>query len=77
MTPVYLEDTQYSKEEYSLILQVLEQKSLISLDYDMPLAGFDMSAYRGFPVHGSMALTARGQTVVDMLDKQGIKEDTL
>ena len=26
MTPVYLEDTQYSREEYSLILQCLEKR---------------------------------------------------
>ena len=73
MTPIYLEDTDYSKEEYSLILQVLEKKNLISIDYD-PLPGADMSAYKGYPVHGSMALTARGQTVVELLDLQGIEE---
>ena len=32
MVPVYLEDQRYTKEEYSLILQVLEQKNLISLN---------------------------------------------
>ena len=37
MTPVYLEDTRHTREQYSLILQVLEQKGLISLDYDKPL----------------------------------------
>ena len=39
MTPVYLEQQEYTKEEYSLILQALEQKGLISLDYEKPLAG--------------------------------------
>ena len=73
MTPIYLEDACYSKEEYSLILQVLEKKGLISIEYD-PLPGADMSAYKGYPVHGSMALTARGQTVVELLERQGIKE---
>lgn len=72
MTPVYLEDNAYSQEDYSLILQVLEKKNLISIDYD-PLPGADMSAYKGYPVHGSMALTARGQTVVELLDLQGIE----
>ena len=72
MIPIYLEDTDYSKEDYSLILQVLEKKGLISMDYD-PLVGADMSAYKGYPVHGSMALTARGQTVVELLDLQGIE----
>lgn len=72
MTPVYLEDTAYSRESYSLILQVLEKKGLVDLDYSTPLKGFDMSAYQGYPVHGTVALTARGQTVVDLLDRQGI-----
>ena len=75
MTPIYLEDTAYSRDEYSQILQVLEQKGLISLDYDKPLSGMDMAAYKGYPVHGSMALTARGQTVLDILETQGIGEE--
>ncbi len=74
MVPVYLEDTRYSREEYSLILQCLEKKGLISLDYDKPLAGSDLEAYAAYPVKGSMALTQRGQLVVDMLEKQGIHE---
>lgn len=75
MTPVYLEEENCSREEYSLILQCLEAKNLISLDYDSPLAGADMSAYTGYPVHGSMALTARGQTVLELLEKQGVQEE--
>lgn len=75
MTPVYLEDTELSQEQYSLVLQVLEKKGLISLDYDKPLTGADMSAYKGYPVWGSMALTARGQTVLELLEKQGIGEE--
>ena len=75
MIPVYLEDSDCSREEYSLILQVLEKKALISLDYDAPLKGCDMSAYKGLPVHGSIALTARGQSVVEMLELQGIQEE--
>ena len=72
MAPVYLEDPRYSQEEYSLILQVLEQKGLIDLDYSAPLKGFDMVSYAGYPVHGTVALTARGQTVIDLIEKQGI-----
>ena len=75
MTPVYLEDNRYSREEYSLILQCLEKKQLISIDYDAPLSGADMTAYKGLPVHGSFALTERGQQVLDMLERQGIPED--
>ena len=74
MGPIYLEETDYSREEYSLILQCLEQKGLISLDYDRPLANFDHSAYAPWPVRGSMALTARGQSVVELLSIQGIAE---
>ena len=73
MTPVYLEDDLHSREEYSLILQCLEKKGLIDIDYYVPLAGADMSAYKGLPVHGSFALTQRGQTVVEMLQIQGIE----
>lgn len=74
MTPIYLEDQAHTPAQYSLILQCLEKKGLLSLDYEKPLAGADMSAYAGYPVHGSMALTERGQTVLDLLDKQGIRE---
>lgn len=74
MTPVYLEENRHSKEEYGLILECLEKKGLISLDFDKPLACFDDGAYRAYPICGSMALTQRGQTVVEMLELQGIEE---
>jgi hypothetical protein len=73
MVPLYLEDDRYTKEEYSLILQVLEQKGLVSLDYDKPLAGGYGDAYGPYAVKGSVALTAKGQTVVEMLDISGIQ----
>lgn len=72
MTPVYLEDQSYTQEEYSLILQCLEKKGLVSIDYDAPLTGADMSAYADYPVHGSVALSARGIAVVELLQTQGI-----
>ena len=74
-TPVYLEDADKTPEEYSLILQVLEKKALIDIDYGQPLKGFDMAAYKGLPVHGSFALTARGQQVLEMLEIQGLSEE--
>ena len=74
MTPVCLEGSDYSREEYSLILQCLEKKALISIDYDAPLTGADMTAYNGFPVHGSMALTARGYGVLELLETLGLQE---
>lgn len=70
MTPVYLEED--APENVSLVLQVLEKKGLIDIDYSRPLGCFDMSDYADYPVHGTIALTAKGQLVVDILDKQGI-----
>ena len=71
LTPVYLEDG--DREEMSLILQCLEKKGLISLDFDKPLRGFDESAYASYPIRGSMALTERGQKVLEMMEYQGIQ----
>jgi hypothetical protein len=69
--PLYLESDAHSPEEYSLILQCLEKKGLISLDFDRPLANTDLSRYAGYPIQGSMALTFRGQQVLELLDLQG------
>ncbi len=71
MTPIYREETAYTEEEYSLFIQLLEKKSLIYLDYT-PLKGAKMGLYPEYPVHGSMALTQRGQQVLDLLETQGI-----
>ena len=70
--PVYLEDDQYSQEEYSLILQCLEKRGLISTDYEKPLSGADYTAYSRYPLKGSIALTLRGQQVLDLLEIQGV-----
>ena len=72
MTPIYLEERELPVQTYSLVLQCLEKRGLISIDYDMPLKGFDMTAYQGYPVHGSFALTCRGQAVLELLEKQGV-----
>ena len=71
LTPVYLEEG--DREEMSLLLQCLEKKGLISLDYDKPLKGFNMSAYQKYPIHGSMALTERGQKVLELMEYQGVQ----
>ena len=73
ITPFYPEGEKYPQEEYSLILQCLEKKQLISIDYDAPLKGCCDSAYRDYPVRGSFSLTARGQKVIDLMDIQGIE----
>lgn len=71
-TPVYLEDAEKSQEEYSLILQCLEKRGLISIDYDKPLKGGYGASYDAYPIRGSFALTMRGQQVVELLELQGI-----
>ena len=73
MTPVYPEQGEYSLEEYSLILQCLEKKQLITIDYDAPLKGCDPAVYGAYPVRGSFALTGRGQQVLELLEIQGIE----
>ena len=75
LEPVFLEDQDHSVEEYSLILQTLEKKGLITLDFSEKLRGFDDSAYLSYPIRGSMALTNRGQQVLEMLELQGIQEE--
>ena len=70
LTPVYLEDGE--PEEMSLLLQCLEKKGLISLDYDKPLRGYEEAAYAAYPIRGSMALTERGQKVLELMEYQGI-----
>ena len=59
----------------SLLLQCLEKKGLISLDFAEKIRGFDDSAYAAYPIRGSMALTQRGQQVLEMMEGQGIGEE--
>ncbi len=72
--PVCLEAEVAAVENASLALALLEKKALIDLDYRSALKGFDYAAYGGYPVRGSMALTARGQQVVELLAVQGAGE---
>ena len=69
--PVYLEDAEYTQEEYTLILQCLEKRGLIDIDYSAPLKGFDMSAYGAYPIKGSFGLTARGLVAAELLEYLG------
>ena len=43
----------------------LAEKGLISIDYDIPLSGFDYVSYAEYSPYGSMALTALGQGYLD------------
>ena len=60
----------YPGADKTLVLQLLEKKGLISLDYDKPLAGY--AGYGDYPLKGSMALTQRGQQVLELMEYQGI-----
>ncbi len=72
MTPIYLEEDQYTAEEYSILLQLLERKHLISIDYDKPLGSYG-PAYAPYPVRGSFALTQRGQLVTEQMEIWGVE----
>ena len=74
--PIYLEESKYTLEEYSLILQCLEKRGLISLEYGTPLKGCDLRAYRNYPILGSFGLTAKGQAAAETLELQGVMEET-
>lgn len=70
LTPI---DPESPTEERSLVLEVLEKKGLISLDYDKPISGLTEKDYGDLPLRGSMALTQRGQTVLELVEYQGIE----
>ena len=73
MTPHYIEGTACSQEDYSAILLHLERKKLIDIDYSSPVGSYEKPGYEGLRVHGSVALTQRGQQVVEQLSIQGIE----
>mgnify|MGYP003525352893 CR=1 FL=1 len=73
MTPHYVEGTAYSQEEYSAILLHLERKKLIDIDYGSLVGSYENPGYAGLKVHGSVALTGRGQAVVEQLHIHGIQ----
>ena len=72
LDPVFPEDP---RPEFSLLLQCLEKKGLISLDYHLGLKGYSHPDYDRFPIRGSMALTERGQKVLELIEYQGIRQD--
>ena len=69
LTPIYCGEGELTAKEYSIILQCLEKKNLITIDFDMPLKGFD--GYGNYPLRGSAGLTLQGQQVLDALAIQG------
>lgn len=73
-TPFYY-DPQEPDRDFGNLLLCLEKKGLITLDYDKPIAGIADPHYADYPLFGSMALTLRGQRVLELLDIQGIQEE--
>jgi len=75
LEPVYLEAGEARQEEYSLLLQCLEKKGLISLNYDKPLGPDEKGIYKAYPIRGSISLTERGYNVLETLEYYGIPEE--
>ena len=71
---MYLEDPERPREQSAAAIQGLAAKGLLCLDYDIPLKNFDYAAYRNYPLHGSIALTGRGQEILEQIEIQGIEE---
>ena len=73
-TPIFLEDPERTETEWAAAILGLSGKGLLRVDYDVPLGNFGYEAYRRWPLHGSMALTGRGQDVLEQIEIQGIEE---
>lgn len=72
--PVCLEEGRQGAE-WAPAITGLERRGLIDIDYHLPLSNFDYGAYKDYALQGSMALTARGQRIVEQLEIQGIEEE--
>lgn len=75
MTPFYPEGADMPQALYTAVMEHLQRKGLIDLDYDAPIGSYSATGYACLPIHGSMALTERGQQVVDALDILGLQDD--
>ena len=71
--PLFMGDSIGPAEILGPVITALQQKQLSQLDYDLPLANYSYSDYEPCIRKGSMALTAKGQTVVELLEIQGIE----
>lgn len=70
-----LEEGTGEQETVSNGILALERKGLIDLDYNLPLQNFDYGPYAAWSRQGSMALTVRGQEVLDVLEIQGVENE--
>lgn len=71
--PVYSDDDLDFSSSCGEAILGLAQKGLISLDFDLPLTNYDYAAYEQYPQRGSMALTAKGQDTLDLMEYQSFK----
>jgi len=71
--PFFADEGTGAGESLGPVIAALERKRLIQVDYRQPLLNFDYSAYEPCSHKGSMALTTRGQEVLDLLEIQGIE----
>ena len=67
--PVLLGVETMSAQESGLVLLCLEKKGLVSLERNQPLKGY--AGYGNYPIRGSVALTEKGQQVLELLEIQG------
>ena len=58
-------------ERFERSVTALRLFGLVTLDWDMPLAGFDYRGYEDADRRGSMALTKLGQDALEALCVQG------
>lgn len=72
LTPIYCGEGEHSPADYSAILQCLEKRNLIDIDFYAPLKGF--GGYGAYPLKGSCGLTLQGQQVLELLEIHGISE---
>lgn len=73
-TPVYLTELA-DRAQISEAITGLQCKRLISVDFALPLIGFDYAQYAAYPIRGSMALTAAGLEALESLDIQGCGDE--
>ena len=67
---VLLTDPEMEPNAASLALRMLQRRGLVQVDADLPLPNSDYSGYEDW-THGSAALTARGQELLDAMEYQG------
>ena len=65
-----LTDPELEPNAAGLALRMLQRRGLVRVDADLSLPNADYSGYEGW-THGSAALTARGQELLDAMKYQG------